>query len=359
MKNNLFEKINFRCGVRMKNRFMLAPMTNTQSNDDGTLADDEFEWLTMRAKGGFGLTMTCASHVQAIGKGFPGQLGIYDDIHIEGHTKLAKAIRDLDSLAVVQLHHAGIRSPKELINESPVGPSNDKNTNSRGLSLLEVKELKNDFVKAAVRAQKCGYDGVEIHGAHGYIICQFLSSEYNQRNDEYGGSLENRSRLLFEITEEIRSACGPNFLIGVRLSPERFGMRLQEIKSVCKRLINETTIDFLDISLWDTFKMPEEQEYQSKSLLEHFTEIEFGDVRLTVAGQIRSGKDVHAVIAAGVDFVSIGRSAIIHHNFPEKIKENNDFEPVALPVSSNYLQNEGLSKRFIEYMARWSGFVES
>mgnify|MGYP001823103108 CR=1 FL=1 len=89
---NLFETVQFKCGQTMKNRFMLAPLTNTQSYEDGTLSDDEFHWLTMRAKGGFGLTMTCASHVQENGKGFPGQLGIFSDNQIEGHTRLALSL---------------------------------------------------------------------------------------------------------------------------------------------------------------------------------------------------------------------------------------------------------------------------
>jgi 2,4-dienoyl-CoA reductase-like NADH-dependent reductase (Old Yellow Enzyme family) len=355
---HLFDTVRFRCGETMQNRFMLAPMTNTQSHEDGTLSEDEFRWLTMRAQGGFGLTMTCASHVQANGKGFPGQLGIFSDTHIEGHTRLAAAIRTAASLAVIQLHHAGIRSPKDLVEGNIVGPSYNEKLNSRALTLQEVYVLRDDFIAAGLRAQQCGYNGVEIHGAHGYILCQFLSSEYNQRNDKYGGSLENRSRLLFEITQGIRSECGPGFLIGVRLSPERFGMRLEEIKAVCKRLIDERIIDFLDISLWDSFKEPEEMEHQGRSLLEHFTAIDFGDVRWTIAGQIRSAADVRLAIDAGVDFVTIGRAAILHHDFPELVRNQSDFEPVSLPVSVDYLRREGLGERFIEYMGRWPGFVE-
>ena len=105
----------FPCGAKMKNRFMLAPLTNTQSHEDGILSDEEFHWLTMRAKGQFGLVMTCASHVQAVGKGFPGQLGTFDDKHLEGHIRLAKAIQAHGSLAVLQLHHAGMRSDPKLI----------------------------------------------------------------------------------------------------------------------------------------------------------------------------------------------------------------------------------------------------
>ena len=357
--NNLFDRIQFKCGQTIKNRFMLAPLTNTQSHEDGTLSDDEFNWLTMRAKGGFGLTMTCASHVQPNGKGFPGQLGIFSDKQIQGHSRLTAAIKKENSLAVIQLHHAGIRSPKELVNNDVVGPSNDIETGARALDLNEVHQLRDDFITAAVRAKKSGYNGVEIHGAHGYIICQFLSSKYNLREDIYGGSLENRARLLFEITEGVRRTCGPNFLIGVRLSPERFGMRLQEIKTVCDQLVNKFNIDFLDISLWDCFKKPEETEFQDKSLLDHFVSMDFGNVLLTVAGQIRTADDVKKIISSGVDFVTIGRAAILHHDFPKKVLENDAFEPIKLPVSKDYLHQEGLSNQFIKYMSRWPDFVKS
>lgn len=349
----------FTNGSVMKNRFMLAPMTNTQSHPDGTLSDEEYHWLTMRAKGGFGMVMTCAAHVQAIGQGFPGQLGIYDDKHMEGHQRLAKGIQAYDSLAVVQLHHAGMRSPENLIGEQPVCPSDNEKTGARALSLEEVEQLKADFIQAAVRAQKCGYDGVEVHGAHGYILTQFLSGTINQRTDQYGGNLGNRSRLLFEILHGIHEACGPKFLLGVRLSPERFGMKLSEIKEVIHRLVDLGYVDFIDISLWDSFKLPEEEEHQDKSLLEHFSEIDYKKTKLTVAGQILSGKDVHKILNAGIDFVTIGRSAILHFDFPQQVLNNPDFKTTDTPVSPAYLKEQGLSDRFIEYMRRWPDFVKS
>ena len=349
--------LQFTCGLEMPNRFMLAPMTNTQSQEDGTLSNDEYHWLTMRAKGGFGLTMTCASHVQAIGKGFPGQLGIFSDHHIEGHTRLAKGIKVHGSLAVIQLHHAGMRSPFEVIKAKAVCPSAHDKYNARGLTLEEVHQLRDDFIAAALRSQKAGYDGVEVHGAHGYILTQFLSSKINLRTDDYGGSLANRARLLFEIVDGIRTACGPAFLLGVRLSPERFGMQLQEIKTITQQLIDHHHIDFLDISLWDVFKQPEEAEHQQLSLLEHFSALDYKDVKWTVAGKISTGTDVQKVLDAGVDFVSIGRSAILHYDFPEQVFKNPDFTPTTLPVSEDYLKAQGLSSNFITYMKRWDGFV--
>lgn len=349
--------VTFKNGVQMPNRFMLAPLTNTQSHDDGKLSDAEYHWLTMRAEGGFGLTMTCASHVQFVGKGFPGQLGIYDDAHIPGHQRLAATIKANNSLAIIQLHHAGMRSPQEQINQQPVSASDMAKHNARGLSLAEVHQLRDDFIAAAVRSQKSGYNGAEVHGAHGYILTQFLSADINMRTDEYGGNLHNRARLLFEIVDGIRAACGSQFLLGVRLSPERFGMQLSEIKTVCQQLINEHDIDFLDLSLWDVFKQPEDSAYQNKSLLEHMTEIDYKDVKLTVAGKINTGKDVQAVLDAGVDFATIGRSAILHHDFPRQVIANPKFEPIKLPVTEAHLTQEGLSEKFLSYMKGWDGFV--
>lgn len=357
MQNTFATPVHFTSGHKMKNRFMLAPLTNRQSHEDGTLSEDEYHWLVKRAEGGFGLTMTCASHVQEIGKGFPGQLGIFSDKHVEGHRRLSAAIKAQKSLAMIQLHHAGMRSPEELLGTQPVCPSDNTKFNARGLLYDEVIQLREDFISAALRAQKCGYDGVEIHGAHGYILTQFLSSATNKRTDLYGGSLENRARLLFEIVRGVREQCGNSFLLGVRLSPENVDMPLEETKEITKRLISEGKIDFLDISLWDSFKMPEEEAHQNKSLLAHFTEIERGDIKLTVAGKISTGQDVKKILEAGVDFVSIGRSGILHHDFPLKVIQNETFIPVATPVSKEHLKQEGLGDNFIKYMQRWEGFV--
>ena len=354
----LNDNIIFPCGISMKNRFMLAPLTNTQSYEDGTLSNDEFSWLTLRAKGNFGITMSCASHVQEIGKGFPGQLGIFDDKHIDGLKRLTDEIRKYESLSVAQLHHAGMRSPEDIIGENPVCPSSDKETKSRSLSNEEVHFLRDDFINAAVRAKKSGYDGVELHGAHGYILCQFLSSSINKREDEYGGSLENRSRIIFEIIDGIRSECGKDFLLGIRLSAERFGIKLTESKTLCQKLIDDEKIDFLDISLWDSFKDPVEEEHKDKTLLQHFTELNRKEVLLTVAGNIRTGEDVDKIISSDVDFVTIGRAAILHHDFPNKVLENQDFIPIDTPSTKEHLRKEGLSEKFIEYLKVFKGFVE-
>ena len=341
----------------MKNRFMLAPLTNLQSHEDGVLSDEEFKWLTMRARGGFGLTMTCAAHVQAVGQGFPGQLGIFDNNHIEGLTRLAKEIKKQGSIAICQLHHAGMRSPEDLIGEAPVCPSYNEKTGARALSYEEVEQLRDDFIAAAMRAQEAGFDGVEIHGAHGYVLCQFFASGINNREDIYGGSLANRYRILFEIIDGVRECCHDNFMLGVRLSPERFGMKLDEVKQIAQRLFNEGKIEFLDMSLWDVFKEPNEEDKQGRTLLSYFTDLDRQNVRLGIAGKIRTPEEVEKALAGGVDWIMLGRAAILHHDFPAQQQKTPSFSPVTLPVPREHLEKEGVSEKFIEYLSSWKGFV--
>ena len=353
----LTDPLTFSHGPAMKNRFMLAPLTNRQSYEDGRISQEEFHWLTMRAQGGFGLTMTCASHVQAIGKGFPGQLGIWSDEHIAGLTRLVGATHSHQSIAISQLHHAGMRSPKEIIGEAAVCPSNDEKTGARALSRSEVKQLIEDFISAAVRAEKSGFDGVELHGAHSYILCQFFSSEINRRDDEYGGDLENRSRILFEIIDGVRSRCGKDFILGVRLSAERFGMKLNDSVQIAQRLMSEDNIDFLDMSLWDVFKEPEEEAHQGRTLMSFFTELDRHNTRLGVAGKIRTPREAEATLAAGADWIMLGRAAMLQHDFPNRYKANPSFRPVEMPVTRKYLESEGISKKFQGYIeGRWPEF---
>ena len=355
---DLFAPMSFIRGPAMKNRLMLAPLTNLQSHPDGTLSHDEHRWLTLRALGGFGLTMTAAAHVQRIGQGFPGQVGVFSDIHIPGLARLAEDIRKAGSLAIVQLHHAGMRSPAALIGEAPVCPSEDTDTGSRALTLAEVHQLRDDFIAAAVRADKAGFDGVEIHGAHGYIVCQFLSAETNRRTDDYGGSPENRARLVLEILDGVRAACRPDFNLGLRLSPERFGLSLMEVRDLASRLFSEAKIDYLDMSLWDCFKEPVEEAHRGRTLMSYFTDLPRGEVRLGVAGKIMSAADARAMLDAGADFVLLGRAAILHHDWPQKARANPDFRPVSLPVTRAHLEAEGLGPVFVTYMATWAGFVD-
>lgn len=353
----LFDPLSLHCGATLKNRFMLAPLTNLQSGADGVLSDDEYKWLTKRAEGGFGLTMTCASSVLPSGLGFPGQLGFHDDKHLDGLKRLAAGLKQHNTHAVGQLHHSGMRSPANIIGHAPLCPSDNEEFKARAMTLSEVHEARDAFIAAAKRAEQAGFDGVELHGAHGYLICQFLSAGINHRGDEYGGSAENRARLLLEIIDGVRAATRPGFSLGVRLSPERFDMDLGEIRDLAQLLMREGKIDYLDMSLWDVFKEPLDERFKGRSLLSCFADLDRGKVRLGAAGKIMTAGQAARGIAEGLDYVVIGRGAILHHDFPKRVETDPAFTPISTPVSADYLRNEALGEVFVNYMRTWKGFV--
>lgn len=354
---SLFSPLSLHAGAALKNRFVLAPLTNLQSAPDGVLSDDEYKWLTMRAEGGFGLTMTCAASVQEEGVGFPGQLGCHDDKHLPGLTRLAAGIKVHGSHAVVQIHNSGMRALKRD-GMKLMCPSDNEETGAHAMTLDEVRYARDCFVAAAVRAEKAGFDGVELHGAHGYLICQFLSAEINKREDAYGGSAENRARFLLECIDGVRASTKPGFSLGVRLSPERFGMDLIEIRDLAQRLMREAKIDYIDMSLWDVFKEPADEARKGKPLAQYFTELDRGGVRLGAAGKITTGEAAQRCLDLGFDFACIGRGAILHHDFPQRVAADPAFVPAALPVSADHLRAEGLGETFVNYMRTWKGFVE-
>ncbi len=350
----LFEPLRLKHGPAWKNRLALAPLTNTQSHADGTLSDDEHRWLTMRAAGGFAMTMTCAAHVQPAGQGYPGQLGAFGDEHVPGLARLAAGLRAAGSVACLQLAHSGGRALEGL---DRVGPSDDPEHGVRALSEAQVEGLVEDFVAAAERGEAAGFDGVEIHAAHGFLPTQFLSSASNRRTDRWGGSLENRARLIFAILGGVRRACRPGFQLGLRLSPERFGLRLAEMRDVAQEAIRSGHIDTLDLSLWDVAKEAEEEAYRGRPLMSWFTELDRGGVRLGVAGKIMGAQGAVGCLANGADYVLIGRAAILAHDFPMKVGADAGYVSPALPVDADRLRAEGLGEAFIDYMRAFPGFV--
>jgi 2,4-dienoyl-CoA reductase-like NADH-dependent reductase (Old Yellow Enzyme family) len=343
-------------GPAWPNRLALAPLTNLQSHVDGTLSDDEFRWLTMRATGGFGLVMTCAAHVQANGQGFPGQLGIWGDHHLPGLRRLADAIRTAGSVSSVQLQHSGRRADRALTGEQPVCVWEDAETGARALTDAEIEGVIADFIAAARRAEAAGFDGVELHGAHGYLLAQFLDTSNNHR-PHWGGDRKGRERALWAIIAGIRAATRPDFQLGVRLSPERFGIVLADSVALTADLLASGQVDYVDLSLWDVLKAPEEPEYAGTRLIDHFTALPRGNTRLGVAGKILSAARVRDCLEAGVDFVLVGRGAILHHDFPKRMTADPDFTAMALPVTRAHLAAEGLGPAFLDYMATWKGFV--
>ncbi|WP_029429954.1 NADH:flavin oxidoreductase [Blastococcus sp. URHD0036] len=343
---DLFAPLPLAHGRPLPNRLALAPLTNRQSHADGTLSEAERTWLLRRARGGFGLTMTCASHVQPNGQGFGGQLAIHSDVFLDGLTSLATDLRETGTRSAVQLHHAGARADRAEVAD-PVSAS--ELDGARALTTEEVQQLGADFVAAAVRAERAGFDGVEVHGAHGYVLTQFLSAETNRRTDAYGGSPENRARLLLEVLAGIRAACGPDLQLGLRLSVERFGLRTLEVRELVEELYRRAELDYLDLSLWDVTKHSVDEDAQRLPLLELFAELPRGDVRLGVAGKVRTPADAAAVLERGADLAFVGRAAILNAEFADLARDP-AWEPEAGPVDAGYLAAQDVSPPFVDYL---------
>lgn len=355
MSNSLFDQLTFRSGLVARNRVVLAPMTNKQSHEDGTLSDDEFNWLISRATGGFGVVMTCASHISKDGQGWPGEMGIFDDRLLPGLTRLASALRERGAASMVQIFHGGVRADQSASGIQPW--SANEGDGARAATHDDIQRVIEQFAAAARRAEQAGFDGVEIHGAHGYLLTQFLSTVQNHRTDEWGGSLENRARLAREVTRAVRSATSNKFTVGVRLSPEDFGnakgLDIDESIQVAKWLA-EDGVDFIHLSLWrsalNTHKHPEQH------ALRLFRAALPANVTLLVAGAVYTAAEANALLALGADGIALGRSAILNPDWPLQAA-NETWEPQRPPVTFNKLRELALGPAFADYMRSWKGFV--
>lgn len=344
-------------GLTLRNRIVLAPLTNRQSHSDGTLGDEELHWLAMRADGGFGAITTCATHVSKDGQGWPGELGIFSDAHLDGLRRLADRVHSSGAAAIAQIFHGGARADASVCEGTPLSASASANGAVRAATEDDLWRIVGNFASAAARAHRAGLDGVEIHGAHGYLLTQFLSRTQNQRTDRWGGSLENRMRLAREVMRAVRDRVPATFTVGVRLSPEDFGqasgLDLDESLEVAKALVIDGA-DYLHLSLWqaerNTAKRPAEH------AIPLFRAVIPENVGLVVAGTIWTPAEVEHLLELGADAVALGRAAIANPDWPNRAKEP-DFEPKRPPLTPSELVERGLSPPFVEYMRQWKNFV--
>ena len=297
----LHDPLTLRCGLVLPDRTALAPLTNLQSHADGTLSDAEQAWLVRRA--GFGLVSTCAAYVHPLAKAWRGQLGIADDTHLPGLERLAAALRDAGTKAIVQLHHAG-----EHATVAPERISADDGERARAATAAELAEVVDAYAEAAARAERAGFDGVEIHGANGYLFTQFLAPDSNTRTDAWGGPLAHRAKLLRDTLQAVRAEVDPGFAVGVRISPvdqvSRRGLVLDDSLQV-GRWLAEDGADFVHLSLRDA-AAPAPFEPERGPVVSAFAEVLPDEVALVAAGGMWTAEDARAVLALGADIVVAG-----------------------------------------------------
>jgi 2,4-dienoyl-CoA reductase-like NADH-dependent reductase (Old Yellow Enzyme family) len=346
----------------MPNRIALAPLTNGQSLADGRLGDDEYAWLARCADGGFGWIETCAAYVALDGKAWDGELGIDRDDDLPGLTRLAARLRRGGSLALVQLFHGGVRATRRLSGEQVWSASTWREDapafeEPRTATLDDIARVIDQFAAAAQRAQLAGFDGIELHGAHGYLLCQFLSATMNPRTDGWGGDLVGRARLLREVTRAVRTRVGPRFTVGVRLSLEdrgsARGLDLDENLQVARWLADDG-VDFVHASLWSSSAMT--RKYPDRHAVPMLREALPRDVAVVACGGLWTAADAIALRERGADIIALGRGAICNPSWPIEARTPG-WEPKRPPITRAELAERSISPVFVHYLTQWKNFV--
>ena len=243
-------------GMEMRNRFIAGPMEKAMANLDGTLNERYIHYSRERAKGGVALIQLESIYVRPEGRGNPFQVGCHDDAVIPGLRKIADAIHEHGAKLTMELNHGGRQASITASQRQPIAPSVvpctfiDPGSVPREMTHEDIEIIIEAFVKAAHRCLEAGVDMIHIHGAHGYLIGQFLSPHSNRRTDEYGGSLKNRARFALEILAALRAVVGKDYPIGYRISAVEFvegGLEIEESAAFCSMLA-DAGIDLIDVT---------------------------------------------------------------------------------------------------------------
>jgi 2,4-dienoyl-CoA reductase-like NADH-dependent reductase (Old Yellow Enzyme family) len=327
--SKLFEPITFKNGVTINNRVVMAPMTTWSGNEDFTISDDEGTYYRRRVNG-VGLVITGCTHVTPNGIGFTHEFAGYDDSFIPSLRKLADAAKSGGAPVILQIFHAGNKAIPELIpNADLVSASELKSspyaTTPRALSHEEILDMIKSFGEATRRAIEAGFDGVEIHGAHGFLIQNFFSPYFNQRKDEWGGTLENRLYFPLAIVQEVKAviekyATKP-FILGYRFSPEERtlegGLRMEDAYVLIDRLI-ENEVDYIHASLDNVFSKPLGNQ-DEKTRLELILERVDGRVPVIAAGSVIDPNDALKALELGLPLIAVGKGLIMNPNWVEEV----------------------------------------
>lgn len=323
-QSNLFEPLDLGHGLVLRNRVVMAPMTTWSANDDGTVSDAEDAYYRQRV-GGVGLVITGCTHVQANGVGFTGEFAAHDDRFIPSLTRLAAAARSGGAPAILQIFHAGLKTLPELASEavsasavpSDPGPFNEPLV-PRAMTEAEILETIEAFGEATRRAILAGFDGVELHGAHGFLIQQFLSPHFNHRDDRWGGSLDNRMRFPLAVVEAVRRAIDAfadrPFLLGYRISPEEHnedGLRMGDSLELVDRLV-DTRIDYLHASLSSALDAKPIGSPNGPTVPRILLDRLAGRIPLIAAGQIRTPAEAERAIESGLSLVAVGQGLVMN-----------------------------------------------
>lgn len=325
------------CETVINNRFIRSATTCYWSDKEGILTDPILEHYERLAKGGIGLIIKGHSYVSIKGKAHRGQSGLSSEKHISRMKQLTNIVHSQDAKIIAQLNHAGSVGMNERATASKYVT---EKWEARELSINEISEIIDDFSVAAENAISAGFDGIQLHGAHGYLCSQFMSDIVNHRQDKYGGSLENRARLLLDVYEATRKKIGSKIIIGVKLNCDDFaekkGLRIEDSLKIAK-ILKERKMDFIEISgggpeqilqiRKSRGRAPEGTGYEEATWGGHAKKIREAvpEIPLALVDGIRARKTMDNLLDKNiVDLISMSKPFINEPNFVKLLKKGQE-----------------------------------
>jgi len=295
-------------GTTFRNRIVMPPMQSGRASFEGEVTSRLISFYVRRSSA-VGLPIVEHSYISLRGKIGPRQLGIHDDSLIGGLEKLATSIHYVGAPAVIQINHAGGVANKKVIGTQPAGPSERGKT--RGLEVSEMLGIAEEFSSAADRAVKAGFDGVELHGAHGYLLNQFFTPLINKRSDEYGGSLENRMRFPLQVVKKVRERLGGKLLL-YRLGADDLALKGTQIEDsiAFAVMLERAGVDVIDVSGGMCGSEPKQLRQVVGYFVPQATQIKKAiKVPVIGVGGIRDAEFADRLVRDGkVDLVAVGRA---------------------------------------------------
>ncbi|HHK5573699.1 TPA: NADH-dependent flavin oxidoreductase [Neisseria cinerea] len=329
----LFQTYTLNNGVTIKNRLVVAPMTHFGSQADGLISDQERTFLKNRAVD-MGLFITAATLVQKDGKAFHGQPEATGEHCLDSLKETAQILQQQGAKAILQIHHGGAKAMDDLLDGlDKISASASESEHAREATAEEVEALIASYAQAADLALRAGFDGVEIHGANGYLIQQFYSAQSNRRNDQWGGSLENRMRFPLAVIDAVvavreKHRCN-DFIIGYRFSPEEpgdDGLTMNETGALIDALVQKP-LQYLHVSLWEFDKKIRRGGDTAQTRMQFIHERINGKLPLIGVGNLFTADQILAAYETGwAEFIALGKTVMINPHIATQIREGREDE---------------------------------
>jgi len=329
----LFQTYTLNNGVTIKNRLVVAPMTHFGSQADGLISDQERTFLSNRA-GDMGLFITAATLVQKDGKAFHGQPEATGEHCLDSLKETAQILQQQGAKAILQIHHGGSKAMDDLLDGlDKISASASEAEHAREATAKEVEALIASYAQAADLALRAGFDGVEIHGANTYLIQQFYSAQSNRRNDQWGGSLENRMRFPLAVIDAVVAVREKHqrddFIIGYRFSPEEpgdDGLTMTETGALIDALVQKP-LQYLHVSLWEFDKKIRRGGDTAQTRMQFIHERINGKLPLIGVGNLFTADQILAAYETGwAEFIALGKTVMINPHIATQIREGREDE---------------------------------